>query len=115
MPQTFRDAVQVLEARPELANYTRFGNSNSVLHRAAAGGHVQVVAAVIEALKAHGRALVDPEKTDSTISCLDAAEEFLHAVIDQRASGSQTPLMLACANGCVYSLLAITAASGLVA
>ena len=90
---------QGLEARPELADYTRFGNSNSVLHRAAAGGHTQVIAAVISTLRAHSRGVVDPEKVDAGEKGPDATAEFLHSVINQRTAGGQTPLMLACANG----------------
>lgn len=90
---------QGLEARPELADYTRFGNSYSVLHRAAAAGHARVIAAVISSLRAHSREALDPEKTDIGVSGLDAAGEFFHAVINQRTASGQTPLMLACANG----------------
>ena len=92
-----RDAAQVLEARPQLANYTRFTDSNSVLHRAATEGHVRVVAAVIEALKAHSSGgQLNQEKTSPTTL---GRGNILHAVINQRTSSGQTPLMLACEHG----------------
>ena len=69
---------------------------------------MRVVAAVIEALKAHNKGSLDPEKEDAADSGLCAPEEFFHAVINQRTSSSQTPLMLACASGYATSTSSIS-------
>lgn len=164
----FQSNYQVLNARPELASATGLFDSLSAMHRAAAGGHLGVLRAVVEALRAYGSHVADPSKADHKvrfmqslcrlISCgtspdtisdriaraiekrqwcmayslqrcrnvpqrpvsipsrlswlsslqgrtFASVERFLGEVINHRASRGQTPLMLACANGCARKRL----------
>lgn len=57
----------MLGERPELASATGLFDSLSVMHRAAAGGHVRVLRAVVESLRAYGSHVADPSKADHKV------------------------------------------------
>lgn len=103
------DAVRErLELQPELASYTAFNDSSSIMHRAAAAGYHEVLGAVIGALSDFGASVAVSDKGDAKGRTTAAVQQFLQGVINQRTSAGQTPLMVACVNGnieCVELLL----------
>lgn len=65
--------LQILETRPDLACATGLLDRSSAMHRAAATGHVDVMRAVVESLRAFSTSVIDPSKGDvkvrSTVKC----------------------------------------------
>ncbi|CAK0737042.1 hypothetical protein CVIRNUC_000845 [Coccomyxa viridis] len=93
---------EVLEVRPELANYTYFGNSYNVMHHAAALGHLQVLKAVVEVLQSSAADVAGCQASENikepSINMLTWGR-FVKDVINARTSAGKTPLMLACEKG----------------
>ncbi|CAL5218420.1 g96 [Coccomyxa viridis] len=93
---------EVLEVRPELANYTYFGNSYNVMHNAAALGHLDVLKAVVEVLQNSAADVAGCQGSENikepSINMLTWGR-FVKDVINARTSAGKTPLMLACEKG----------------
>lgn len=67
------DDSQVLEARPDMAGWTGVFDRSSAMHRAAAGGHLGVLRAIVESLRAYGAGVTDPSKGDHKVRSKSAA------------------------------------------
>jgi hypothetical protein len=63
-----RVLLQVLEQRPDLASLTGMIDRSSAMHRAAAGGHLGVLRAIVESLRAYGASVLDPSKSDHKVT-----------------------------------------------
>lgn len=62
-----------MAARPDLASSTGLFDSLAPMHRAAVGGHVEVLRAVVEALRTYGASIADPAKGDPKVVPVPAA------------------------------------------
>ena len=95
--------------KPQLAAFSGFHGSTSPLHRAAAGGHVDVCRAIVEAVKRRAEQAEQAQQEVGLAGGLGKRvlvggsarrwRSLLRTVLNQRTHKSKTPLMLACEKG----------------
>jgi len=92
--------MQVLESKPQLAAYSGFHGTTTPLHRAAAGGHLDICCAIIDLIKARIDAAESAaQSVKQRASSGKRWRALLRTVINQRTNRGLTPLMVACEHG----------------
>jgi hypothetical protein len=82
------DMLQVLESRPEAAGATGMVERSSAMHRAAAGGHLDVMRTIVESLRSYGTSITDPSKGDhKVLQCFNSyLEQHCQQLVPIRTS-----------------------------